>query len=276
MFTLDDLLRADRRPSPYEPGAELWNDPHIAKMMLETHLSPDTDSASYRPETIQAICAYLVRAMELKTGGAIADLGCGPGLYCEKLAGLGFCPTGIDRSENSIRYAKGRDSGSRYVLDSYLNPFGTELFDAALLIWHDYGVLSPENRETLLENVRTALKPGGRFALDVPSLSAFRDRMNHAAPKWYAAESGFWRPHKHVVLERTFVYPDVSAACDCVTVFDAGGATRYHIFQTYFSPESIRAELEQSGFRVEAVLSNLCGEAYHDGSPAIGVICKKL
>jgi hypothetical protein len=29
MFALSDLIGADRRPAPYEPGAEFWNDPHI-------------------------------------------------------------------------------------------------------------------------------------------------------------------------------------------------------------------------------------------------------
>ena len=61
MFTFDDLLDVTRRPEPYEPGEELWNDPHISKMMLEAHLSPETDAASYRPEKIHAICEYLVR-----------------------------------------------------------------------------------------------------------------------------------------------------------------------------------------------------------------------
>jgi 2-polyprenyl-3-methyl-5-hydroxy-6-metoxy-1,4-benzoquinol methylase len=34
----------------------------------------------------------------------IADFGCGPGLYTEKLAERGATVTGIDFSENSIRH----------------------------------------------------------------------------------------------------------------------------------------------------------------------------
>ncbi len=277
MFTLDDLINADRSPAPYEPGQELWNDPHISKQMLELHLSPDTDAASYRPEKIQAICKYLFRVMDLKSGDSVVDLGCGPGLYCSRLVQKGLYLTGIDRSENSICYAKchNHHRHTNYVVASYLNSFGSNQFEAALMISHDYGVLSPEKRKILLGNIRNALKPGGYFAFDVPSMSAYQNRINSAACKWYASEAGFWRPHKHFILESTISYPDMPTLCDYVVVVDSGVCT-YHIYQTYFSPQSIRSELEENGFRVEAVLSNLGGEEYQSTSPELGIICRKL
>lgn len=276
MLTLDDLINADRCPAPYEPGEELWNDPHISKMMLEAHLSPDTDAASYKSEKIQEICEFLVRTMVLKSGDSIVDLGCGPGLYCSRLVQKGFYLTGIDRSENSICYARNHnhDKHANYILASYLNPFGSNQFDAALMISQDYGVLSPENRKILLSNIRNALKPNGYFAFDVSSMTAFQNRINGTASKWYASGTGFWRPHKHFVLEKTIIYPDMPTLCDSVVIFDSG-VKAYHIYQSFFSPESIRSELEENGFQVEAVLSNLRGEKFNEASPALGVICKK-
>lgn len=275
MFSLDDLFRTDRRPEPYEPGAELWDDPHISGMMLQAHLSPDTDAASYKPETRQAICAYLMRAMGLKSGDSVVDLGCGPGLYCAALAAQDIVATGIDRSENSIRYAKSNDPKSDYIRASYLLPFGKAKFDAAFMISQDYGVLGPDHRKTLLGNIREALKPNGMFAFDVPSASAYRDRMNTAAPAWYSCESGFWRPGRYFVLKKTIFYPEISALCDYAAVFDADGVKVYHIYQTFFTPDSIRAELHESGFETMAVLSSLDGEPYRDDSPVIGILCKK-
>ncbi|TEB15233.1 hypothetical protein Psfp_02270 [Pelotomaculum sp. FP] len=276
MLTLDDLINADRCPAPYEPGAELWNDPHISKMMLEAHLSPDTDAASYKPEKIQAICEYLARTMGLKNGDSLVDLGCGPGLYCSQLVQKGFHLTGIDRSENSICYARNHNHNKlvNYILASYLNPFGANQFAAALMISQDYGVLSPENRKKLLGNIRNALKPGGYFAFDVSSMAAFQNRINNPISKWYASASGFWRPHKHFILEKTIIYPDIPTICDFVVVFDSG-VKAYHIYQSFYSPESISLELEENGFRVEAVLANLYGEKYSAASLEIGVICRK-
>ena len=275
MFNLNDLMKLDKCPAPYAPGEELWNDPHISKMMLETHLSPDTDAASYRPERIDAICENLVRAMRLNAGDSVVDLGCGPGLYCSRLSQRGFRLTGIDRSENSIRYARSRDADTRYILGSYLDSFGTGQFDAAMMVSQDYGVLSPENRAILLGNIRNALKPGGYFAFDVCSMAAFQRRQDAATQKWYASDTGFWRPDQHFVLEKTIFYPDIHALCDFMAVFDSTGVKAYHIYQTFFSPETIRAELELNGFLVEAIQSGLSGEAYRPASLEIGVVCRR-
>lgn len=276
MIALNDLINAGRFPLPFEPGAELWNDPHISLGMLEAHLSPDTDAASYRPEKIRTICGFLAKAMPLETDASAVDLGCGPGLYCTRLAKDGIHMTGIDRSVNSIRYAKENNQSetTRFICQSYLEPFGCAQYDAALMISHDYGVPNPENRKLLLRNLRNALKPGGRFALDLPSMAAFEARKKRVTDVWYTSDAGFWRAHPHVVLEKTLIYPDLSAICSLVIVIDSETAV-YRIWQTYYSPESARKELEEAGFQVQSVLSNLSGEPYTADSMEIGILCSK-
>ncbi|MBN1778513.1 MAG: class I SAM-dependent methyltransferase [Clostridiales bacterium] len=275
MFTLNDLLKLDRKPAPYEKGAEFWNDPYISGRLLPFHLNPDTDLASYRPETMDAICSYLPKAMGLKAGAAVVDLGCGPGLYCATLARAGFDMTGVDRSERSLEYAREHAPGARFVRQSYLEPFGEEEFDAAVMISQDYGVLSPEDRKALLKNIRAALKPGGHFALDVPSLRAFAERTAKNAPNWYAAEAGFYRPHAHMVLEKPIPYPDIPALCDVISVLD-DKVTTYRFWQTFFSPDSIGRELERCGFAVNEALSGLTGKAYAGDSLTLGIIAVKV
>ena len=274
---IDDLFNAARRPALYEQGEELWNDPHIAKWMLEAHLAPDTDAASYRPERIKAICEVLPRALGLKPGDSVVDLGCGPGLYCARLAKLGYFMTGIDRSENSIRYARAHASGREdYRLASYLEPFGEAFCDAAMMISQDYGVPNLENRSVLLQNIRRALKPGGCFAFDVPTMAAYRQRMDESSAKWYASESGFWRQGRNFVLQDTYFYPEQSALCDLHVVLDEGGINVYRVWQTFFTPESIRRELEENGFAVEAALSGLDGGAFDPSSLEMGILCRKV
>ena len=77
-----------------------------------------------------------------------------------------------------------------------------------------------------------------------------------------------------LVLEKTVFYSDIQALCDIFTVFDSDGAKTYYIYQSFFSPDSIRSELEENGFRIEAIRSNLWGERYRGSSPEIGVICR--
>lgn len=274
MFTLENLLQTDQRPAPYDPGAEFWNDPYISQQLLKAHLAPDTDQASYRPETLDAICGYLPGAMGLSPGCAVADLGCGPGLYCARLSDMGYAVTGVDRSENSLAYAREHAPKARFLRQSYLEPFGERVFDAAVMISQDYGVLSPEQRKLLLQNIRAALKPGGYFAFDAPSPQAMKDRAAANAPNWYAAEGGLFRPEAHFVLQKALLYPELCALCDTYSVLDTQ-ITTYRFWQTFFSPEAIGAELYENGFRVTAVLSDLAGKAYAGDSAALGVICQK-
>ncbi len=276
MISISNGIKELDRPAIFTPGAELWNDPHISLEMLKAHLSKETDAASYKPDTIAAICRHLPRAMGLKEGAAIVDLGCGPGLYARELSGQGFSVTGIDRSESSIGYARTLNAGRQaaFVVDSYLKPFGTNCFDAAVMISKDYGVLPPESRRTLLRNIHTALRPGGYFALDVHSLNDYARLQKNAAASWEAAESGFWRPHPYIALCKTCFYPEMSVACDLYAVLDEE-CTVYRIWQTYYSKESIERELQSGGFAVRAVWSNLKGDPLTDDSQVLGVLCQK-
>lgn len=103
----------------YQRSADfLWTDPHIAKQMLKLHLDPENDAASRNAKSIGAAVQWISSRVPAK--GSIVDLGCGPGLYAEQLAALGFGMTGIDISKNTIRYAS--SSARRKKLNiSYLN-----------------------------------------------------------------------------------------------------------------------------------------------------------
>jgi len=245
--------------------------------MLKAHLSPDTDAASYKPTKIQAICETIFKAAGLKAGDSLVDLGCGPGLYCHVLASKGLKATGVDWSENSIAYARNLCKGQEasFLHQSYLEPFGQTAFDASCMISQDYGVLSLEQRKTLLGNIRAALKPGGCFALDVPSLAAYEQKQKETAPTWETAERGFWRPHPYLALHTTYFYPEISTLCDIHAVLD-DGMTVCRVWQTFFSPDTIRQELADGGFAVKAVWSSLQGDAWKEESPLLGILCQKI
>lgn len=276
MISIPSILAEMGRPAPYQGGAELWRDPHIAGEMLKCHLSPDTDAASYRPDAIRAICERLPARMGLAPGARVVDLGCGPGLYCHRLAQAGYEMVGVDWSENSLRHARALCAGQRALFrgQSYLEPFGEQEFDGALMIFQDYGVLSPESRRTFLQNVHRALRGGGVFALDVPSHAALAALRQRASSSWQANEGGFWRPHAHVVLAATHFYPDIFVACDLYAVLD-DEVTVYRNWQTYFSPDSLRGELRAGGFEAQDMMSGLLGEPWREESPVLAVICTK-
>ncbi|MFC0404476.1 class I SAM-dependent methyltransferase [Enterococcus ureilyticus] len=92
----------------------------------------------------------------------VVDLGCGPGLYAERLALKNYNITALDFSENSIDYAKREAKANNLVVDyrhqNYLTWQETERYDLALLIYCDYVALNVEDRKRLLKNILSSLK----------------------------------------------------------------------------------------------------------------------
>jgi len=276
---ISQLIGLQGKPEPFTPGEPLfWNDPHISTQMLKVHLDPNVEAASRKPETIDRSVNWMIETLGLKTGASLLDLGCGPGLYASRFARAGFNVTGVDYSRNSIeyasQYAKEKDLGITYRYQNYLELDDENLYDAVFLIYGDFCPLNPEQRSTLLKNIHRALKPSGQFVLDVSTREHRKKygNKNH----WYTAESGFWKPGPHLVLEEGFDYPEQSIWLDQYTVIEADGKVSVYRnwFQDY-TPETITVELEQDAFSVESLWGDLTGESCVPASEWIGVITRR-
>jgi SAM-dependent methyltransferase len=274
---LSRILLAQEKPQPFEPGEpQFWTDPHIASQMLSFHLDPTLDAASRRPETIDRITNWIVTSVGLQPGDQILDLGCGPGLYAQRLAQAGFQVTGVDFSQNSIDYAlsqaREKQLPIQYRCQSYLELDEPALYSAVLLIYGDFCPLSPQQRAKLLANVRRALKPNGCFILDVttPHLRQ-KDGLKNG---WYAAGQGFWKPGPHLVLEQGFAYPNDLFLDQYIVIEDDGKINVYRNWFQDYTPETIRAELSAAGFEVESLWNDLAGTPYTPDSDWIGIVAR--
>jgi SAM-dependent methyltransferase len=277
---IPQLIDLQQKPAPFTPGEPLfWDDPHISAQMLKVHLDPNIEAASRKPETIDRSVQWLSETLGLRAGASLLDLGCGPGLYASCFARAGFHATGVDYSHRSIEYAKNhaRENGLKitYRYQNYLELEDENVYDAAFLIYGDFCPLAPEQRATLLTNIHRALKPKGHFVLDVSTREHRRKHGNRNA--WYAAESGFWKPGPHLVLEEGFDYPEGSIWLDQYTVIEADG--KISVYRNWFqdyTPETITAELERGGFSTESLWGDLTGQPYTLESEWIGVIARKV
>jgi SAM-dependent methyltransferase len=272
------LRQLQQPPAPFTPGApRFWDDPHISAQVLAAHLDPEISAASRPPAIIERSVAWIVAQLGLPAGAAVVDLGCGPGLYAQRLATRGLHVTGIDFSQRSIAYATQQAQAEglliTYRYEDYLALHDTAQYDAALLIYGDFCVLSPTQRTTVLGNVQRALRPGGRFVLDVTTPT---HRERHGLRNgWEASAGGFWRPGPHLVLTQGFAYPDQAIFLDQYSVIDPDGTlTVYRNWFQDYTPETITAELEAHGFAVVGLWSDLVGTPLSEASEWIGVECR--
>jgi SAM-dependent methyltransferase len=277
-LSLDALNLALARPEPFAPhDAPFWDDPYIGRQMLAVHLDPATDAASRRPDTIDRTVAHLVNALRLGEGDQLLDLGCGPGLYARRLAARGVAVTGIDLSPVSVAYAVGDASEARLAIDYRVADYTSSQlggpFDAAVMIYLDFGVLPDAPRDRLLDSLHLALRPGGAFVFDVHAHS--RERVVDSAISVERSDGGFWHPGPHLIIETTYRYGD-GLDLNQYAIVTGASITTYRVWDRPYSVMQLRLLLRRHGFTIDDVWSDLTGAPRRRTSPTLGVVARRL
>jgi len=249
---LKHLSKTTQKPELYDPGdAVMWTDDHISKQLLEVHLNPEIDLATRKPESIEKTIEFILKFCD-RLGMDILDLGCGPGIYTEKLALQGHQITGIDFSRNSIAYAKDqakeKNLSIEYLCQNYLELEFNNGFDLIFIIYTDFGVLVPKERDRLLENIYNALKPGGAFIFDVINYRNL-DKKFQEHQSWKIENGGFWKKQPYIELSNGFPYPDDKVFLNQHTVIDENDHYKTYRFWThYFNNDILIPMLTDKGF----------------------------
>lgn len=204
---LEQVNKLSQKPTLFEKGTgSIWTEAYLAEQMLQCHLDLKSDLASRGEKMIDKTISFFNNHIKEKSN--ILDLGCGPGLYAERLCMSGHKVTGVDFSEGSIKYA--RDSAKRrgleieYICNNIFNLSYRQHFDVVIQVYGEINTFSDEERNRLFTIVQKALKPGGVFIFDVTTPV---HRSNKRGNKdWYINNRGFWRGSNHIVLEEIFDY----------------------------------------------------------------------
>lgn len=273
----DTLVRALGRPEPFAPhDAPFWDDPYIGSQMLKAHLDPTTDAASRRPATVWATVDHLVTALELAPGSRLLDLGCGPGLYTTEFARRGLRVTGVDLSGGSIAHARATAEANGLNIEYRVADYTTAdlggPYDAAVLIYLDFGVLADDARDRLLTAVRASLRPNGLFAFDVKTPA--RTRVNDGYIELSRRGSGFWRPRPHLLIETSYRY-DSQLDLEQHAVVEDDRITTYRVWDRAYSVADLRSLLGRHGLRVVAHWEDLTGTAWRSRSPTVAVAARR-
>lgn len=119
-------------------------------------------------QEIQQFLDQLVDFLALTPEHKILDLACGKGKHAIYLSKKGLDLTGLDISENNLRYGqKFAHERLQFVQQDMREPCQENYFDFILNLFTSFGYYDQDTEnQKVLDAVYTMLKPGGRFFLD--------------------------------------------------------------------------------------------------------------
>lgn len=124
----------------------------------------------------------LIEALALAPGDRILDVPTGDGRIALELAAAGFPVVGVDAEEAFVH--AGRREAEARGLDGVTLEVGDmrrltyeAAFDVAVCFWGSFGYFDDDGNRAQAASVARALRPGGRYLIDVPTLETLYPRF---------------------------------------------------------------------------------------------------
>lgn len=272
VMDLSDLLNE----TTLSPGTQRlpWDDGLFSARMLAEHLDASHDLASRRPSTIDTHVAWLTNLCRGEHP-SVLDLGCGPGLYCERLAAAGFSCVGVDIGPAAIAYASERARGAALECEYVLGDFTTvELgrgFDLVLNVFGEISTFHIDDVRRLLVNIAGVLNQDGCLVIERSTLAGVRS-IGEQSSHWYRTDRGLFGDRPHLVLHESRWFESAAAAVERWWVLEDGaaGVQRFET-TTWWHGAAFDDAVADAGLVVEQRFGDLAG-ADHDVGAAFEVL----
>lgn len=218
----------------------------------------------YRPtftaERTRQEVDFIVGSLGLGAGAAVLDLACGIGRHAIGMAQRGYRVTGVDFNPHYLEIATAEAATAAVevhwqVADMRELDFD-RAFDGAYSYFTSFGYFSDAENEDVLDRIARAVRPGGRFLLDV----MHRDwLLTHPQQRtWTQRDDGA------LLMEETSLDLRASRVISRQTLIDPAGGpqlTKEYDLRAYTCAE-LSALLERAGFQVREVFGGPEGQEY--------------
>jgi len=276
-----DIVHRQRDPKPWAEGEKIpWNDPDFSRRMLHEHLSQEHDAASRRFEIIDKHIKWIHDRVLQGNPTRVLDLGCGPGLYTNRLAKLGHRCVGIDFSPASIAYAREQAEAAglecTYIRQDIRTADYGDGYGLVMSIFGEFNVFRPVEARGILERAYRALVPGGFLLLEPHTFETVR-KIGEQPSSWYSAEKGLFSDEPHLYLQESFWDTEENVAITRYYIIDAvtGEVTRHSASTQAYADKEYRSLLAECGFGNVAFYPSLGGSASSSRGDLIGILSQK-
>jgi 2-polyprenyl-3-methyl-5-hydroxy-6-metoxy-1,4-benzoquinol methylase len=223
---------------------------------------PWRDPAFRRQQIISEHVDWLHREVLEGRPSRILDLGCGPGLYTERLARLGHTCVGVDFSPAAIKYA--RTAACREALaceyieeDLTVAEFGRS-FDFAMFLFGELNAFPAAQAKAILRKTWNALAPGGQILLELFDMR-FLIELGAAPKVTNTIRSGVFsaQPYTRTTERRWFAESKAVVERHIITDLATRAATTYANTLQAYTQQEYESLLRACGFFAVSVLPSL-------------------
>lgn len=153
-----------RKVDPSPPGARKWWEEMFSEEFLRA-------IPILSPKQLDREVNFIEEALAADRGARVLDLACGAGQHAVELAARGYDLVGYDLSQSQLDWAGGlaqeRNQRLQFTYGDMRDLSYQESFDA-IYSWNtSFGFFEEEKNVDVVQRVFRALRPGGRFLLDV-------------------------------------------------------------------------------------------------------------
>ena len=190
---------------------------------------------------------HLLEKLQLKKNATVLDLGCGKGRHSKYLNDCGYAVTGIDLSEENIKFCKQFENDSlEFFVHDMRRLFRINYYDAVFNLFTSFGYFEQHHQnELVVQAAAKSLQTGGYFLLDYfNSEKAVADL--HSETKINRCENNFTIRKK---VENGFIVKDIFFT-------DQGKDYQFQEKVLLLSPEDLKTFFSNSGLEVEALFGD--------------------
>lgn len=223
------------------------------------------------PQQTATEADFLQQALGLKPGDRVLDVPCGNGRLANELAARGFAATGVDINSDILQDAR-REAGARGLASEFQKRDMRDLpwanhFDGAFCFGNSFSYFNDEQNLQFLKAVLSALKPGGRFALETHFVAETIFTGLHAK-RWYPFGDLYF-------LHDTSYDPPTGTITSTYTLIRGGQIEeKKAVYQVYTFRELMRL-VEAAGFGAIETFGTLTREPVRLGSPGVWLIGRR-
>ena len=208
-----------------------------------TGLYAEVLDATFTRERSGEQANLIARLLELETGAAVLDVPCGGGRLSVPLAESGLRVTGIDLSapllERARRRARRAKAEIRFIRRDMREIDFEGEFDGAFNWFTSFGYFDDAGNAAFLGKVFRALRPGGRFAVELINKAWL---LANYKPVTVDEVAG-------VHIESRHRFDAAASRTVSETVFEKGGKVEKHNDSIrVYSPPEMEAFLTEAGF----------------------------